>query len=505
LIRSYASALAVNYLNQFLAVLVNLVLIPYLLHRLGPRQTGVYLVLMTVANFMAVGIGWLAGAGVRSIAAMSPADGNAQVARVHRVVVLGFAIYSTAVLAVIVGASRLAGTWWLQDTVPEALGQVRLACVLLGVYIWITYVHNADLALLTALLRQGEANLYRVLAQVLFGSTALVLLIHHPQIDVLMAAQVVAVLITAVFVRIRLRRRGVIGPCEWSWPDRALMRQILVTTGASYFLFGLAQFVLMYADVFVVGAVLGSEAVTAYVVVWRMAEFAGLLLSRISETLSPYLTRLESLGDSADLRTVFLTTSRFQHWLAIAAGSGYAIVGPWIVGMWIGTPSRPSTWWFYLLAGAALAFQVVNRHDVILHFAAGCVGRLVIPHVLEVGTKLALTVALFPALGIGAPLAAFVAVQTLGMTWWYRRAGLQLVSASWAEWRQHVGRPVGLELIPFAVAVIVVGPHAMTWSWPEALGASTILSGLLTLVFWQERRRQSGASFTMVAGLLSKY
>ena len=268
---------------------MNLVLIPYLLHRLGPGLTGVYLVLMTVANFMAVGIGWLAGAGVRSIAKLSPADSIVQVARVYRVVVLGFAMYSTAVLVVMVGASRLAGTWWLQDTPAEILGQVRLACVLLGVYVWITYVHNADLALLTALLRQGEANLYRVLAQALFGLTAFALLMRDPRIDALMAAQVAAALITAVFVRVRLRFRGVIGRWEWSWPDRALLRQILVTTGASYFLFGLAQFVLMYADVFVVGAVLGSEAVTAYVVVWRIAEFAGLLLSRISETLSPYL------------------------------------------------------------------------------------------------------------------------------------------------------------------------------------------------------------------------
>jgi O-antigen/teichoic acid export membrane protein len=505
LIRSYASALAANYLNQSLAVLVNLVLIPYLLHRLGPGLTGVYLVLMTVANFMAVGIGWLAGAGVRSIATLSPADSIVQIARVYRVVVLGFAMYSTAVLVVMVGASRLAGTWWLQDTPAEILGQVRLACVLLGVYVWITYVHNADLALLTALLRQGEANLYRVLAQALFGLTAFALLMGAPRIDVLMAAQVAAALITAVFVRIRLRVRRVIGRWEWSWPDRALLRQILVTTGASYFLFGLAQFVLMYADIFVVGAVLGSEAVTAYVVVWRMAEFAGLLLSRISETLSPYLTRLESRGDAVELRAVFLTTSRFQHWLAVAAGSGYALVGPWMVGVWIGTANRPSMWWLYVLSGLALAFQVVNRHDVILHFALGRVGRLVVPHAFEVGTKLALTLALFPALGIGAPLAAFVAVQALGMTWWYRRAALQLVSTSWAQWRQHVGRPVGLELIPFALAVIVVGPRAMTWSWPEALAASVVLAGLLGVVFWQQRRWQPGVSFATVAGLLSKY
>jgi O-antigen/teichoic acid export membrane protein len=503
-IPSYAAALAANYLNQLLAVLVNLVLIPYLLHQLGPRLTGVYLVLMTVANFMAVGIGWLAGAGVRAIGALGPEEDGAQVSRVHRIVVLGFAVYSTVVLLVMIGASLLAGTWWLRDMPAEVLGQARAACVLLGVYVWITYVHNADLALLTALLRQCEANLYRVAAQALFGLTALVLLMHSPRIDVLMAAQVVASLVIALIARLSLRLRGIIGRWEWSLPDRALLRQVLVTTGASYFLFGLAQFVLMYADVFIIGAVLGSEAVTAYVVVWRIAEFAGLLLARISETLSPYLTRLESRGNSAELKTVFLTTSRLQHWLAIAAGCGYALVGPWIVGTWIGA-NRPSAWFLFALSGTVLAFQVINRHDVILHFAIGRVGRLVVPHALEVAAKIALTIVLFPALGIGAPLAAFVAVQALGMTWWYRRAALQLVAASWAQWCRTVAGPAGLELLPLALAVTIVGPRAMAWSWPEALGTSVALVGALALVFLYQRPWQPGGSLATVTGLLSKY
>ncbi|PYN39718.1 MAG: hypothetical protein DME00_36195, partial [Candidatus Rokuibacteriota bacterium] len=90
MIRSYLSGLASNYLNQLLSVLINLLLIPYLLHRLGPQLTGVYLVLMTVANFVAVGIGWLAGAGARSIATLSVVGDRHRIDSVHRLVVLGF-------------------------------------------------------------------------------------------------------------------------------------------------------------------------------------------------------------------------------------------------------------------------------------------------------------------------------------------------------------------------------------------------------------------------------
>jgi O-antigen/teichoic acid export membrane protein len=504
-IRSYLSGLASNYLNQLLSVLINLLLIPYLLHRLGPQLTGVYLVLTTVANFVAVGIGWLAGAGTRTIATLSATSDRHTVDRVHRLVVLGFAVYSTLILAIMICASLLAGNLWLRGSSMEIVDQARYACLLLGAYVWISYVHNADLALLTALLRQTEANLYRVAAQALFGLAAIALLIHNPRIDVLLAAQVVATLIVAAAVRAGLRFRNIIGPWEWSLPDRALIRQVLVTTGGSYFLFGLAQFALMYADVFVVAAVLGGEAVTAYVVVWRIAEFAGVLLSRISETLSPYLTRIEAHGSVSELRGVFLATSRVQHWLAIAAGCFYALFGPSLVGMWVGVENRPTMWWLYALCGAALIFQVVNRHDVILHFAMGRVGRLVVPHVLEVSAKIGLAVALFPALGIGAPPAAFVAVQVLGMTWWYRRAALQLLNVPWPPWWREVGYPASAELGLLVIWMLAVGQWSMMWSWGEMIVSSVLLMGLLWLVVRWHMRREPAASFTSVAGLLSKY
>jgi O-antigen/teichoic acid export membrane protein len=486
-------------------VAINLILIPYLLHRVGPQLTGVYLILMTIANFVAVGIGWLAGAGVRSIATLSPTSDRKSVGDVHRVVVLGFAAYSTVIFAVMACASALAGSWWLRGSEPETIEQARWACLVLGAYVWISYVHNADLALLTALLRQGEANLYRVAAQGLFGLTAIGFLTHRPRIDVLLAAQVVAVLGVALAARVTLRWRSIIGPWEWSLPDRTLLHHVLVTTGGSYFLFGLAQFALMYADVFVVGAVLGSEAVAVYVVVSRIAEFAGLLLNRISETLSPYLTRIGAHGRVSELRAVFLATSRVQHLLAVTAGCGYALLGPSLVAVWVGGENRPAVWWLYALCGAALTFQVVNRHDVILHFAMGRVGRLVVPHVLEVTAKIGLTLVLFPWLGIGAPPAAFVAVQILGMTWLYRGAALRLVGAEWRDWWKEVGRPASIELGPFVAWVLVVGHGVIAWSWREILLSTALLCGSLWVVIRWPGSRERGPSFTQLAGLLSKY
>ena len=505
MIGSYFFGLASNYLNQLLSVLVNLILIPYLLTRMGTRMTGVYLVLMTVANFAAVGVGWVAGAGVTRMAMLDVTRDRELIGRIHRLVVLAFGIYGTAVLAVTALASLLVGRWWLTDASVESIEQIRRACLLLGVYVWISYVHNADLALLTALLRQGEANLYRAGAQALFGVAAIGLLAHGARIDVLLAAQVLATLAVATAVRISLRFRSIISRWEWTWPDKIVVAQVLVATGGSYFLFGIAQFALMYADVFVVGAVLGSEAVTAYIVVWKIAEFSGLVISRISETLSPYLTRIGAHGSVSELRALFLTTSRLQHGLAIAVGCGYALIGPWLVGLWVGVENRPTQWWLYALCGGGIVFQVVNRHDVILHFALERIGRLVVPHIVEVALKLGLTVVFFPALGFGAPLAAFAVVQVFGMTWWYRRAALQLVRIGWREWWQKVAGPVSVEFGLIVACVVAVAPWATTWSWGMSVVSGCVLTMALGLVAHRQWRQGAGGSFASVTCLLSKY
>jgi len=135
----------------------------------------------------------------------------------------------------------------------------------------------------------------------------------------------------------------------------------------------------------------------------------------------------------------------------------------------------------------------------------GRIGRLIVPHLLEVSGKIALTIALFPALGIGAPPTAFILVQILGMTWWYRRAALQLVNVTWAEWWREVGGPAAVELGLLVAWVLVVGQGTMAWSWGGLLVSSVFLAGLLAFVVRWYLRREPDAWFASVAGLLSKY
>lgn len=455
----YLAGLLANYLGLAISMAVQIFLMPFLLHHLGPAMTGLYYLFMSISNFVAIGIGWLAGAGVFTLASAdtrSEAEAPA-VDEVHRVVFLSYGLYATVVMAGIMAWGLSAGRFWLGSADPETLAQVRPAALFLGLYIWLTYLHQADLALYTARLEQGWANLYRVISQSVFVALLLVWVIDRPRLDLLMMANAAGAAVAAAAARLHLRRTGRLGPFRWRAPDWGLLHQMLVARGKDYFIFGLAQFGLIYGDVLLIGAVLGPEAVSAFLVIWKIPEVAGVVLGRISEILSPWFTRLRTAGHHRETARLFLCTSRLQHGLGLAAGLAYARFGSRMVELWVGSEYRPDSPWIYAVAGAALFFQVVNRHDVVLHYALARLGDLVKAQFLDLGLKVLLTLALFPALDVAAPLVAILAVQIGGLTWFYRTAALRLVERSWRNWARQVGRYALLSLAGLAGAGWLAG------------------------------------------------
>jgi len=437
--RSYITGLSANYLGLVVSIAIQIFLLPFLLNHIGPQMTGLYYLFMTISNFVAIGIAWLSAAGVYLLASSDASDGKISTQEVHWVVFLGFGAYATFILLFISLGSMTIGHWWLRDVDPSLIKQGRTACILLGLYIWLNYLHLADISLFTAILQQGWANFYRIISQLVFIAIVIVYVLTNPRLDLLMLANLIGVIVASIAARLHLRISGRLGPARWHLPTSELVRKMFLAKGVSYFIFSIAQFGLIYGDVFLISAILGSSRVSAYLVIWKIPEVIALVLGRISEILSPYLTRIHSREGSIRTASLFLCTSRLQHCLGLISGIAYGMFGPTLVRLWVGEMHRPETQWFYWVAGIVLAIQVVNRHDIILHYALAKLGKLVLPQFIELLLKVLLTLALFSSLGIMAPLVAALIIQLPGLTWVYRASALKQVNIRWADWFYRVG------------------------------------------------------------------
>ncbi|GBC60678.1 hypothetical protein DENIS_1635 [Desulfonema ishimotonii] len=454
--KSYIIGLLTNYLGLVLTMSIQVFLMPFLLSTIGPRQTGVYYLFMTVSNFVAIGITWLTGAGVYLLASSDQKAARADFQEIHWAVFLGYGTYATLILGMVCLWAFAAGHWWLCDSDAALIGEARNACFFLGLYIWVRYVHQSDLALYMARLEQGWANLYRVISQSIFIFLVALIVMHRPRLDLLMLANFISGAIAAAGARLHLRCSGRLGPWRWHLPDRILAKQMFMTRGLSYFIFGLAQYGLIYGDVLLIGAVLGPAKVSAWLIIWRIPDVMGILLWRVSEILSPYLTRLGSASGHQAVARLFLCTSRLQHVLGILAGIGYAFFGPSVVALWVGEAHRPETPWFYWLAGAVLAIQSVNRHDIVLHYALAKLGHLIKIQFAELLLKLGITMLLFTRFDVVAPLITTLMIQLCGLTWFYRASALRQLGIGWQEWLARVGIWSGAALVLAGISAFFI-------------------------------------------------
>ena len=167
------------------------------------------------------------------------------------------------------------------------------------------------------------------------------------------------------------------------------------------------------ADTLIVGFLGGSEMAGQFVILWKIPEAISLLLWRIPSTIEPYVIQMDSDGNQKGIMDLFLKgRKRFTLLVAIATVS-YLAFGPWLTQMWVGEQYAPNESWMYWVASGALFFNAFARWPVSFAYAMVRLRSLVYVASLELISKLALTVLLFPYVSYTAPIIAVILVHLL--------------------------------------------------------------------------------------------
>jgi len=102
-----------------------------------------------------------------------------------------------------------------------------------------------------------------------------------------------------------------------------------------------------------------------------LAEAGVTVLVRASETLGPYLTRLQAGQDVTRLRRVYVGTSMGVVAVAATGASIYALYGMELASWWVGQGQVPTVPGIFVLAGVLMIVSAINRHLVVGQVALG--------------------------------------------------------------------------------------------------------------------------------------
>lgn len=426
--------------------IVTAILTPFLLHRLGPQEYGLWLLALGVTftngylNLADLGFG---EASVKQIAEARAAGDGEQVSIVASSTTAIFVAIGLALGgALALGSSAIVAVF---DVAPALESTARVLFALMALEIVIELPAAALRAVIEGSQDHARLRVIDAAGRLLWGGLAVTVVARgHGVLGLAVASLSIAVVRSMLTVRAAKR----VHPGLRVSPR--LVRRATVRATASYgsFVGGLRLLSVIYGqmDRVILGVVVGVAAVAAYEVVFRVQSLAVLVLTLASPIVMPAAAYNAARADLHKQRELFLRGTRYGIAVAVPVIVAAMMFAEPLLRAWVGEE-------YAHLAGTAQLFLVfsllatANQVGIPMLIGHGRVRRVLALQTVSVGVNLAVSLALVDRYGVKG-----VVVGTLagGVVVWlpYLRELLATFDATASEWFSRCVRPV---LVPTAV------------------------------------------------------
>jgi O-antigen/teichoic acid export membrane protein len=468
-----------GYLNLAVTWLVQALLVPLLLGRLGRDAYGLYATLTSVVGYFA-----LLTFGSALTVPRYVAD---HAARGDREALSGFVSTYFALHLAIAGVGALAG-WALAPligahlAVPPGLGPLVEPAWRLVVGGWALGL-SAGLfqSFLVGLGDVALSNLVNSVRTVLTLAVAFAVLSSGGGLAELLAALLAASLLGSVLAFALLRARHPEIRISLSLARRATL-SATARPAALFFLMQIAALVVTGTDNVIISVFLGVGHVAAYAVAFQLWSLALAMLWSGTDALLPFFTRWDVQDERARLRQAYLAATRYSFAGAVLAAIVLAAFGDSVVRWWVGgaltvPPGVLATFAAMLLTAAPIHTAALVLTGLGKHRPAALGGAA------EATLNLALSLALVRPLGVLGVALGTLASGILTNAWVAPTAAARAVGVS-------VGAYARQSLLPALIPALVAGIPAAFIARRLAPGAPAAALALLgvsmtfILTFW---------------------
>jgi O-antigen/teichoic acid export membrane protein len=424
----FAGAVITGYAFVALNLIVQISLVPLYISRLGSQGFGLLMVMFSMVGLIHWAIRWLQGNFMINLVSAREAGNRTRQRELCFSLWLLMTLY--ALFAIVVSVPALL---WFGGALTEGAGAAVIAdwpwiVFAFAVYVIVLLNFTVEIWILMAARRQSVANLLLIAGQLGFLAIVIPYLLQGGGVSgvmLCMAAGNLAAGIAGRFLRARLVSSK--GTVTWFGVLFRIRQELLGPGTLGFFVYG-GQVALSFADVMIIGFVFGADTAGSYVLVWKIAEVAILLIWRIGDHLKPELVAMAEQHDRIRLRRVYRDGLWMMAGISLVGGLIYALIGQFIVATWVGTAMTPDSWIAYALAGGAIFWLGLAYLSESYAYVLGRIGRLATIKTIEIIAKLGLMAVLFDSVGTLAPLVAINVIHVLGAAAAYLILGRSIVS-----------------------------------------------------------------------------
>ncbi len=321
-----------------LNIAVAFFMMPFLIHTLGDRWYGFWILVTTFIGYYGILDLGLSSAVARFV---SQAIGRNDNEELNCVVTSALVVYSgIALFSFLITFGIVFSTPFFIKN-PEEVGTFKLCILLLGIAFSMRIIFRAFGGILSAHFRY-DLEVYITLIQLILRTSATVFFIKNGYGIISLAIISVVLGFVEIFLQIVFIRK--------IQPSLEIGKRFFVKSKIKeLFQYGGITFVAQFADHLrfnidnmVISAFVGVDAIAMYAIPVRLSRYFGQLIASLVGMMSPVFSRYEGLGDYDTIRTKWLFTIKLSSILASSIGFSIVFVGEPFIIRWMGTEYQSS-------------------------------------------------------------------------------------------------------------------------------------------------------------------
>jgi len=332
--RRVARNTASNYAKTVLSLGTGFVLTPFILHRLGPTDFGLWVLVGSVVAY-----GGLFEFGISTAVTKYVAEyrvtGRAEHER--RLVASALVLYSALGGIVALLGLVLAPLFPAFFNVPASQRESAVSLVaLMGGAAGISLPCMTAAAVLRGLHRFDVANLISVLGLACSAAATIAILLGGGGLFELVGANIAVTLLMQVPSVWWVRRLAPELCFGWRGADRGTIRTV-VSFSSSISIVQVAGLMQTKTDEIVIGAVLPVSSVTPYALARRLSELGRILTDQFLKVLLPLASELHAGQEWGRLRSLYIASTRLTLAIFLPIGVTLIVLAGPILTVWVGS------------------------------------------------------------------------------------------------------------------------------------------------------------------------
>jgi O-antigen/teichoic acid export membrane protein len=464
-------------------LLVAFFLAPFLIHKLGDAQYGLWIFIESLLAYLTLFDLGLAASLVRFLARY---EAQGEITLRNRLVNTALAFYAgLGGGAFLIGA--LAIPWFtLRVTHQEPLPQNEMIFfgILMACNLGLTLPLSVFPSILDGLGRFGLKSIVRIVVLTLKTLAILICMETQPS---LLGLGII------LFCANLLEHAIIAGVCSVLLRDlkfsRALIHRETFQQIKGY---SLNAFVLMLAGrasvqtgPILVGLFLSAPEVTFFGIAWRLSEFAKALPRSATNTLTTAFSRFDAQRNLAESQRLFLNASRLALWVILPIQLGLFFQGPSFLETWLGSPTHAQQVYPSLvILSSVLTLLIAQSVAARVLYGAGQLRWFARWACVEAIINLTLGIVLAPRYGIKG-VAWGMIIPNLFMNVWVIREAIRLLGIPLQKYLLSTLMPVLCGASLLCGAWLLLGAPSVGWQNLILNGVQALLPYVLFVFIWE--------------------